>query len=254
VGSILRVQKRKDFIQLNPPRLLALGFMGLIFLGTILLMLPVSTYPGRRLSFVDAMFEATSAVCVTGLVVVDTATTFTLFGQVVIMTLIQIGGLGFMTFGIFVAVLIGKDIGLKERLVIQESLNEISLSGLVKLVKSIVFVTILIEGVGGIPQELVFRALSISMIAIFAMVVALFLLNTTEDHLSIEVLAFEVVSAFGTVGLSLGATPQLSTFGKIVIMIMMFIGRLGPLTIAFALTRRHPNRSIRYPEEKILIG
>ncbi|GAA2700362.1 hypothetical protein GCM10009865_07320 [Aeromicrobium ponti] len=73
------------------------------------------------------MFEATSAVCVTGLVVVDTETTFTMFGQIVLMVLIQVGGLGFMTFGVLLAITLGKNIGLKGRLMIQESLNQLTI-------------------------------------------------------------------------------------------------------------------------------
>jgi len=104
-----------------------------------------------------------------------------------------------------------------------------------------------------IPKDLVFRALSISVLGVFLVFIAVFLLEISEKHISLMGLAFEAVSAFGTVGLSLGVTPELTTFGKCVIMILMFVGRLGPLTIAFALTdskREH----IRYVEEKILIG
>lgn len=75
-------------------------------------MLPISKHPGVKITFLDALFEATSAVCVTGLVVTDTATTFTVFGECVLMILIQVGGLGFMTLGILVAMLLGKKIGL----------------------------------------------------------------------------------------------------------------------------------------------
>ncbi|CAM3768306.1 Trk system potassium uptake protein TrkH [Cytobacillus oceanisediminis] len=82
---------------------------------------------GHHLSFIDALFEATSAVCVTGLVVVDTETTFTMFGQIVLMVLIQVGGLGFMTFGVLLAITLGKNIGLKGRLMIQESLNQLTI-------------------------------------------------------------------------------------------------------------------------------
>jgi trk system potassium uptake protein TrkH len=113
-------------------------------------MLPFATQDRHHLSFVDALFEATSAVCVTGLVVVDTATTFTLFGQVVIMMLIQIGGLGFMTFSVIIALTLGKKIGLKHRIMVQESLNQFSLAGMVKLVKFVLGITLLIEGLGAI--------------------------------------------------------------------------------------------------------
>nr|WP_233530959.1 TrkH family potassium uptake protein [Paenibacillus alkalitolerans] len=438
-------------IRLSPPRTLALGFLIIILTGTLLLMLPVSTHPGYRLSFIDALFEATSAVCVTGLVVVDTGSAFTVFGQVVLLMLISIGGLGFMTFGIMIAVLLGKKIGLSDRLLVQSATNQFSLSGLVRLVKIIILATFIIEAAGAvllavvwsgemgwpkalyygvfhsisafnnagfgleadslmkwvanpainiiiaalfilgglgftvimdvaakksfrrlslhtklvlaatfvlnlavtliifnieynnpntigqlsfidkiiasffhattprtagfntldvtqmgngsilltmalmfiggstggtaggikittflllilvvwsfiarkedinvwkkrIPNDLVFRALSIFMIGVIVVFGGVFLLEMSEKSLPLMMLAFEAVSAFGTVGLSLGATPELSPFGKIVIIILMFVGRLGPLTIAFAIAKNQPQPHFRYPEEKILIG
>lgn len=94
--------------RLNPAKVLVLGFAILIFIGTFLLTLPIATEDGNNLTFLDALFTATSATCVTGLVVVDTADTFSLFGEIVILALIQIGGLGFMTFATFLFVLLGK--------------------------------------------------------------------------------------------------------------------------------------------------
>lgn len=91
-----------------------------------------------------------SAVCVTGLVVVDTGTTFTVFGQCVLLFLIQTGGLGFMTIGVIIAIFLGKNIGLKGRLMIQESLNQLSLEGMVRLVKFIIFFTFLFEAIGAL--------------------------------------------------------------------------------------------------------
>jgi trk system potassium uptake protein TrkH len=141
-------EKPVKWVTIKPAQMLALGFLALIALGTMLLMLPMATKDRHQLSFIDALFEATSAVCVTGLVVVDTHTTFTMFGQIVLMVLIQVGGLGFMTTGVFIAILLGKNIGLKNRIMIQESLNQLSLSGLVRLVKFIVAFTLIVEGIG----------------------------------------------------------------------------------------------------------
>src|SRR4051812_16737635 len=91
-------RKRKmRVIEIHPAYVLLLGFIGLIIIGTGLLMIPFATADRHHLSFIDALFEATSAVCVTGLAVVDTGTTFTLFGQIVLLVLIQLGGWGFMT-------------------------------------------------------------------------------------------------------------------------------------------------------------
>src|SRR5262249_3742685 len=89
--------KMTEKFQLSPPRILVIGFALVILTGAFLLTLPVSSATGIRLPFLDALFTATTATCVTGLVVVDTGTQFTVFGQVVIMTLIEVGGLGFMT-------------------------------------------------------------------------------------------------------------------------------------------------------------
>ncbi|MDR7319276.1 Trk-type K+ transport system membrane component [Brevibacillus nitrificans] len=113
--------RNNRILELNPAHILIIGFLGLIFLGTLLLMLPMSTQDRHHLSFIDALFEATSAVCVTGLAVVDTGTTFTLFGQVILLILIQLGGWGFMTSGILMFLILGKRIGLKERLILKES-------------------------------------------------------------------------------------------------------------------------------------
>jgi trk system potassium uptake protein TrkH len=135
---------------LDPPKILVLGFLMIIFIGTFLLAIPYATVDGKGLSFLNAFFTATSAACVNGLVVVDTGTTFTLFGQLVILSLIQLGGLGFMTFATFFAVLLGKRISLKEKLLLRESINSSSIAGVVKLTKRIIIFTVIIEIVGAI--------------------------------------------------------------------------------------------------------
>jgi trk system potassium uptake protein TrkH len=110
-------------------------------------MTPMASKAGEPTPLVDAFFTATSAVCVTGLVVVDTGTYWSVFGQLVILFLIQVGGLGFMTMATLIMLLLGKRITLRERLVIQEALNQVSLQGLVKLTRYIIFITLFIEGV-----------------------------------------------------------------------------------------------------------
>jgi trk system potassium uptake protein TrkH len=447
-----RRERSIQWVKLNPAQTLSLGFLALILIGTLLLMLPFATKDRHHLSFVDALFEATSAVCVTGLVVVDTQTTFTLFGQIVLMLLIQIGGLGFMTFGVLIAILLGKNIGLQGRRMIQESMNQLTMGGMVRLVKFVVMFTLLIEGIGAvilairwasdfgfpqslyyglfhavsafnnagfdlmggyssmtgyvgdatviltlsslliigglgytvildvlqkkswkrwslqtklvliitvilntlgtllillleydnpgtlgglsfqdkvlgayfhgvvprtagfnsvnnadltlgsqfvtmllmfigggsggtaggikvttfaiivlavwslirgradvnimerrIPKELLFRAFSIAIYSVCIVVLILFFLTITEDA-PLNVLMFEVISAFGTVGMSLGLTPELSTAGKLLISLLMFMGRVGPLTIAFALAKGRKELPYKYAEEKIMIG
>ena len=441
--------------KLKPVQVLVLGFAGIILLGTILLMLPFSTYHGHGIGFVDALFTATSAVCVTGLVVVDTGTYWTFWGQLVIMMLIQIGGLGFMTMATSVAILLGKKIGLKNRLIMQEALNQFSIAGVIRLTKYVIFTTLFIEGVGAlllsirfvpmfglwkgifssifhsisafcnagfdimgngvslmpfvedplvnlviisliivgglgfavvadilrytetkkfslhtklvftmtgtmivvgfllvfllefnnpetlgnltlkgkilgalfhsvtprtagfntldmasmrlptllitiffmfiggspgstaggiktttfgmiilkvisvvrgdddvefahrrIARETINRALAIVFIAALIVVVEVLLLSITESHVTFQELLFEAISAFGTVGLSLGITSKLTFAGKLVIITAMFFGRLGPLTIVLAISNRRNNykKLIRYPEGKIIVG
>lgn len=134
--------------QLNPPAVLAIGFLSLIIIGTIILNLPIASKNGESIGLIDALFTASSAVCVTGLVVVNTSEHWSLFGQIAIISLIQIGGLGIMTMATSVALLMGKKIRLRERLIIKEQLNQETMSGLVKLTKYVIFVSLAIEAVG----------------------------------------------------------------------------------------------------------
>lgn len=438
-------------LQLTPSQILVIGFAALILVGTLILMLPVSSVSGRWTPLIDALFTATSAVCVTGLIVVDTASYWSPVGQAVILVLIQIGGLGIMTMSTLVAFVIGKRIGLKERLVMQEALGSFSLSGLVRLTREVLIVTFLIEAVGALlltarlsldyswPRALwlgVFHSVSafcnagfdlfsvslvnyvddwviiptvggliivgglgftvildlwnrrsggrvnlhtrivllvsgiliiLGAVAVFALeynnpktlgplspsgkllgalfhsitprtagynslvtgdlypatlfltVILMFIgaspastgggIKTTtfsaialavwatvrgkaevkvferrlardviDKSLAISSIAwamvtvfsiillavegtglletlFEVTSAFGTVGLSTGLTPKLSVFGKLLITATMYIGRVGPLTMAVALAQRTSSRcNIHYPEGRILVG
>ncbi len=141
---------KKSVNTLNPSQIMVIGFATVILIGAILLSLPIATQTGERIPFLDALFTSTSAVCVTGLVVVDTATYWSTFGQVVIILLIQVGGLGFMTISTLFALITKKRINLKERLLIQESLNQVDLSGLVKLSRYVLLMTFTIEGIGAL--------------------------------------------------------------------------------------------------------
>jgi len=141
---------KESFRNLSPPQILVLGFLTLIIVGAILLSFPFASVDGQPLNIVDALFTSTSAVCVTGLVVLDTGTHFTLFGQIIIITLIQCGGLGFMTMASLIFLMVGKRITLKERMLLKEALNEFSISSVVKLVRMVIFVTFSIEIIGAI--------------------------------------------------------------------------------------------------------
>ncbi|MFC1287881.1 TrkH family potassium uptake protein [Bacillus paralicheniformis] len=434
-------------IQLSPSQLLVLVFLFFIILGTLLLKTPAAT--SKPIGWIDTLFTSTSAMTVTGLAVVDTGTDYTLFGQLMILVLIQLGGLGIMSFAVLIFIMLGKKIGLKERLLIQQSLNQTSLGGIIKLIKSLFIYSFAIEMlamlilavkwvpeygfargvyyslfhavsafnnagfsiwpdslmryegdplvnlvisflfiIGGIgftvlsdlwhkrsfkklslhsklmiygtfiinlsamififlleyqnqktlgmlppaeklwgayfqavtprtagfnttdigslhestitlllllmfvgagsastgggiklttflvillsvitflkgkkhisiakktlKDQLIIRSLAISTISVLLILAAVFILNMTEPKPFLAIL-FEVVSAFGTVGLSMGITADLTPVGKILIIFIMFLGKLGPLTLAFSLARPE-QENIRYSSEDILTG
>lgn len=441
-------------IQLNPAQILVLGFATIILIGGILLSLPFVTQTGEATGFLKGLFTATSAVCVTGLVVVDTGTHWNMAGQVIILVLIQIGGLGIMTMATSIALIVGRKITLKSRLIMQEALNSFTIQGVVRLTKYIILTTFFIEAVGAffltmnfmdqfetkkaifygifhsvsafcnagfdiigdgrsltpyvnmqafnviimsliilgglgftVIMEIVrvrsYKKLSIHSKLVVVMTVALIvigfvfffivefnnpntleplslkdkataamfqsvttrtagfntialdqmydssklmtillmfiggspgstaggmktttvalvillivsvvkgredvefshrriskdnvhraltvlgiglslgfvvplLLSITEKGTDFITLLFEAISALGTVGLSLGYTSQLSTIGQIIIILTMFAGRVGALTIIFALAAKQQNKAlIRYPESKVSVG
>lgn len=144
------IKKKIDSLKLKPSRVLSLGIIGIIFIGSILLNLPMASKNGESIGFINAFFTATSSVSLTGLIVVNTAFHWTVFGKVVIIVLIQMGGLGFMTLTTMIAMILGKKIGLRDRLIIQEQLNQFQLSGVVKLTKYVVKATLLIESIGAL--------------------------------------------------------------------------------------------------------
>ncbi|MCY9665151.1 TrkH family potassium uptake protein [Paenibacillus alginolyticus] len=448
--------KKMSIWRLTPPQILVLGFAAIIFLGAGLLTLPFASATGHSIAFIDALFTATSATCVTGLVVVDTGSAYTMFGQIVIVSLIQIGGLGFMTMSTLIAFAFRKKITLKERLVLQEAFNQGSMEGIVRLIRKVIIYSLSIEAIaaviftirwtfdfgftkalyfgiwhaismfnnagfdlfgtvdapfvsftgyvndfvvnfvamalivlggigfivmsdlmdfkikkrlslhskvvlsmtgflivfgaiiififeytnirtmgsldlggkilasffqsvaprtagpntvdigalrqasqffivilmfigaspgstgGGIKtttftilisaivtmirgkedivifryrlaKDRILKAITLTMMALFLVIIVTMLLSTTEDAQLLKIL-FEVTSAFGTVGLTMGLTPELTTFGKILISLTMFAGRLGPITLAYALQPKQEKELYRHPEGKITIG
>ena len=143
-------------VRLSLQQSIALGFFLIILLGAVLLMLPLSNRAGETLRFADALFTATSATCVTGLVIFDTYTQFTQFGQLVILTLIQIGGLGFMSVSIFFLIIMGRKINIMERRLLMESISTPQIGGAVRLVKRVLFITIACELLGAFLLSLRF--------------------------------------------------------------------------------------------------
>jgi len=149
-GERKEVAVLKKRMDISPNRVIALGFIAMILIGSLLLMLPISSRSGESMGFIDSLFTATSATCVTGLVVVDTWSHFNLFGQMIILLLIQIGGLGYMTLAMTIAILLGKKMGLKSRSLMMESVSARNLGSIFDLLKYIVFGTAAIEGIGAV--------------------------------------------------------------------------------------------------------
>ena len=153
--------------RISKVQFIALGFLIIIILGTLLLMLPVSSRDGNATSFLDALFTATSASCVTGLVVVDTYTHWSVFGQIVIICLIQVGGLGFISIGLIIALLLGRRVSLRHRGLMQESVNTLQIGGIVRLTKKMIVGTLIFEGIGALILSIRFAFIMSPARAVF---------------------------------------------------------------------------------------
>jgi trk system potassium uptake protein TrkH len=214
---------------ITPSRVLVLGFTSVILLGALLLSLPQATQDGNGLHFLNAVFTSTSAVCVTGLVVVDSGTTFSLFGQLVILLLIQVGGLGFMTFATLFAIILGKKITLRERLVLQESLNQVSLAGIVRLAKSVILISFTIETLG-------------------ALILTLRWSSDLGWSKAVYHGIFHAISAFNNAGFDLfGDFSSLTAYAEdtitnITIMLLIFLGGIGFTVLAGIYNYREKKR------------
>ncbi len=200
---------------LRPAHYLLMGFAGAILLGALLLWLPVSTN-GSPISFVDALFTSTSAVCVTGLIVVDTGTKFTLFGQIVILTLIQTGGLGIMTFSVFFMILLGKRISFKGRVAIHDSFSHSPFKNFSGMLKAIFALAFGIEALGALGLTLCFMRDMPFKRAVYSAV-------------------FHSISAFCNAGFSLFPDSlvryQNSIPVNIIFMLLIVLGGLGFLVL-----------------------
>lgn len=211
-------------IVLSPSQWMILGFAIIISIGTLLLLLPIASQSGKSLGLLNALFTSTSAVCVTGLAVVDTGQFFTHFGQIVIMLLIQIGGLGFMTYGVIIALLLGKKLGLKHRFLIQESTNSATVQGLVRLCLSIFIISFIIEVIGSLVLTLHwYSELGFIKAVYFAI--------------------FHSISAFNNAGFSLWPDNLIRYIGdpvvNIVITLLIILGGLGFIVILDLIRKRN---------------
>ena len=213
----MKYEKKSQRIFFTHARKIALGFFLIIIVGTLLLMLPISSRSGEWTSLVNALFTATSATCVTGLVVFDTYQYWSIFGQLVIIVLIQIGGLGFITFGVGFSMFLKRKIGLAKRNLIQESVSALKLAGVVKLVKKIIIGTAIFEGIGAV-------LLAIRFVPKMGLLVGIY--NAV----------FHSISAFCNAGFDLmGRYEQYSSLTvyssdiviNITIMLLIIIGGLG---------------------------
>ena len=204
----------------EPYKVITLIFLIAIGLGSILLYLPITHNAGQTISYIDALFTATSALCVTGLNSIDFATIFNPFGLTVIAILIQLGGLGLICAGMIIAILIGQKIGLKERILLKASLNLSSLKGIVKFTLNVIKITFIIELVGAI----------------------LLAFNFMKDYSFIKSLGlgiFHSISAFNNAGFDLLAKYNLfGPFAKIITILLIILGGLGYLVIIDILSKK----------------
>ncbi|WP_099304896.1 TrkH family potassium uptake protein [Bacillus sp. Marseille-P3800] len=223
-------------MKVNPPQVLAFGFLFVILIGTISLKLPIASE--GSLSWTDALFTATSATTVTGLVVVDTGSFFTTFGQVVLMLLMQVGGLGLMTFAVVIALLLGKKIGLTSRLLVQESFNQPTIGGMVSLVKLIVIFTFTVEAIA-------IMLLAIRWVPEYGWQEGLF------------VSTFHAISAFNNAGFSTWADSLSGYVGdplvNLVITCLFIIGGIGFVVLADILKRKS-FRKLQLHTKLMLVG
>lgn len=231
----MTLQKDKviKWVRFTPPQVLAIGFFLTIIIGAVLLMLPIST--SKPLSWIDALFTAASATTVTGLAVVDTGTQFTVFGQTVIMGLIQIGGLGFMTFAVLIVMILGKKIGLKERMLVQEALNQPTIGGVIDLVKVLFLFSISIELVAAL-------ILSIRLVPQYGWSSGLF------------ASLFHAISAFNNAGFSLWPDElRWRSYSDLVITFLFITGGIG-FTVLFDVMKNRRFKAFSLHTKLMLTG
>lgn len=233
-----KIEKR-----LTSAQIIILGFAAVILFGSLLLMLPFSTQEGRGATFSDALFTATSAVCVTGLVVQDTASHWSFFGQAVILMLIQIGGMGVVTVAVAVFTASGRSISLKQRSTMQEAISAHKVGGIVKLTGFIIKLTVVFELLGAAVMAPVF-------------------IREFGTGRGIWYAVFHSVSAFCNAGFDLMGTKasysSLTYFAadpivNVTIMALIVIGGIGFLTWDDIKREKHHIRKYRMQSKVVLV-
>ena len=228
-------QSKKKHLKVSPPLVIAGSFLFLITLGTLLLKLPAATT--ERISWTDALFTATSATTVTGLSVFDPGSTLTLFGEIVLLALIQCGGIGLMTFAVAILILLRRKIGFQNRIYLQESFTQNSIGGIVKLVKMILTFALSVE------------AVAIALLAFYWLPVYGF-----KEALNLSI--FHVISAFNNAGFSL-FPDNLMSFGDdpfvlLLLSSLFIIGGLG-FTVVVEIYQKKSIRSWSL-HTKLMVG
>ena len=232
-------QKRKGGFRFAES-VLALGFLTVILLGTVLLALPVSSADGRSIGLFDSLFTSTSAVCVTGLVAVDTGTTFSFFGQAVLLVLIQVGGLGFMVFATMIMVMLSRKISIRGRMLIRESMNGESLSDLGWLTRQYLLLALGIELIGT-------GVLSIRLVPLFGWKHGLWMA------------LFHAVSAFCNAGFDLfGNYASLTAFSGdplvlLTVEVLIILGGMGFAVILETMSNRQGFRNLSLHTRIVLL-
>lgn len=236
------MQKITDFIlKMNRSMVVGLSFIGIILIGAVLLMLPISHTNGEWMPFIDALFTATSATCVVGLIIEDTGTYFNLLGQLIIILLIQIGGVGVMTLTTMIILGMGKKLGLKERLLIQEALNQDGPAGVINLAKRMLRYTAVIE-------------------LFFGTVLALYWYDTTDLGLKAIYFGYwHSISAFCNGGFDLmGNFSSLTAFAEdwvvnICVMSLITLGGLG-FAVEGEILHKHNWRKFNLQTKVVILG
>ena len=222
ISGAVRLNRRIASLKFHPAQTFILSFLIVILIGAALLLLPKAVAPGQTLSPLDALFTATSATCVTGLIVVDTGRHFSLLGQLIILTLIQIGGLGIMTISSFFALFFGRGMAIRERIMLQEMLNVDRLGAITRLLRGVILITFSVETIGAI----------------------ILFLSWNQPHWTlwhrIYHSVFHSVSAFCNAGFSLNSDSLMSYAGNYAVVLtvamLIIIGGLG-FVVMIDLTR-----------------
>ncbi|MBT2760218.1 TrkH family potassium uptake protein [Paenibacillus sp. ISL-20] len=215
--------KKKDLRnQMTPPKFLALGFASITLIGTFLLKLPIATADGSSTSIVDALFTAVSAISVTGLTVVDTGTHWSMFGQIVMLMLVQLGGLGFMTSATWIALMFNRRISLRERMILQAAMGQYQIQGIVDLIRRVLVYALIIEGAGALLLTLRFSAIMpLSDAAYFGIFQSISIFNNAGFDLFGQI--HGPFSGF--------ATYVADPYVNIIIMCLIFLGGIGFIVI-----------------------